>query len=41
MASLIELGRTEFADERFVIFVDLGNVFLQMLHQRKLLIRID
>ena len=37
MASLIKLGRTEFANEGFVILVDLSNVFLQMLHQSELL----
>ncbi len=38
MSSLIELGGTQFADERFVILVYFGDVFLQMLHQSKLLL---
>jgi hypothetical protein len=37
MPALIELGRTQLALEGFVFLVDLRDVSLQMLHQRKML----
>ena len=37
MASLIELGRAQLALEGLVVLVHLGNVSLQVLHQRELL----
>jgi hypothetical protein len=37
MSALIELGRTQLALEGFVFLVDLRDVSLQMLHQRKML----
>ena len=41
MASLVELCRTELADERLVVLVNLGDVFLQVFHQSKFLKEID
>ena len=37
VASLIELGRAQLALEGLVVLVHLGNVSLQVLHQRELL----
>ena len=37
VASLIELGRAQLALEGLVVLVHLGNVPLQVLHQRELL----